>query len=1018
VGIKPVWGNIQLQTYTLVANYNARILETNQGNMRKQNSELSQAIIPGKSSETWNILLVDDDEDDYYLTRTRLSCTRGRKILLEWANSYNAGREKMLNNQYQAVLIDYDLGDSSGIELIREMASLGYPAPLILYTGRGSLEVDIEAMQAGATLYLTKEEANPLLLERFIRYGMERKQAEAALSADLEAMKLLHEVSTHDIENGDIMSLLESVLDAAIKISQADKGNLQLLDPQKRTLSVVAQSGFEPAILSYFSEVDESGPSSCARTLKSGQRVVIEDVEKDPLLGREPFLNILREAELRAVQSTTLLTREGLMVGVLSTHWSRPHHPDRQTLQRIDLLARQAADSIERRKAEEVLRLTKERYQTLLDSINEGYCVVEMLFDDEEKPCDYRFLEINRTFEMQTGLVDPLGKLARELVPGLESHWFELYGKVAKTGEPARFEIPARDMGGRWFNGNAFRVGKPEEYRVGIHFMDITQRKRTEQALRENAERDAYRLALGDTLRTINDPDEIQTIALHLLGEHLQANLALYLDILPDGEQAHVKQSYAQGMPEISGLVVLDELGPGRAAQLRAGRKIVVTDVANLMELTETEKSAYEDLKIAAFIAVPLIKEGRLVTALVVTSFEPRQWRDEEVALVEETAERTWSAIERSRSEAALRESEEHFRIMADGTPIIIWATDADGKIEFVNQAYCEFFGVTAEEVRSSGWQPLVHTDDYAGYVDVFLECLRSGQAFQAETRTLHHSGKWRCIVSYAQPQFSASGKLLRMVGSSIDITDRKQAEADLANYTEQLQQSNQALEDFAFMASHDLRAPIRKVQAFTGQLTQRAADRMGPQERDYLKRIENASNQMQNMLDGLLAYSRISGRGKPPQDCDLNQVAAQVLSDLEFRIKENRATVEAGELPVIQADSLQMYQLLQNLIANAIKFHPPDRSPVVKLSSRPSEDGCVELIVKDNGIGFDMTQAYKLFKPFHRLVGKSDYEGTGMGLAICAKIVERHGGSIQAVSEIGQGSTFTVRLPATTGDF
>jgi DNA-binding NarL/FixJ family response regulator/PAS domain-containing protein len=431
--------------------------------MQKQSFDLSKFNLPSESFDTWYILLVDDDQDDYYLTRARLNNTRGREIVLDWADSYHAGREKMLNNQYQAVLIDYDLGDRSGIELIREMASSGYPAPLILYTGRGSLEVDIEAMQAGATLYLTKEEANPLLLERFIRYGMERKLAEAALSADLEAMKLLHEVSTHDIEDGDILSLLESVLNAAIKISKADKGNLQLLDPHKMTLSVVAQSGFEPAILNYFSEVDESGPSSCARTLKSGLRVVIEDVEKDPLLGREPFLNIMREAELRAVQSTPLLTRAGQLVGVLSTHWSRPHHPDPRTLQRIDLLARQAADSIERRKAEEVLRFTKERYQTLLDSINEGYCVIEMLFDDEEKPCDYRFIEINRTFEMQTGLVDPLGKRARELVPGLEDHWFELYGKVAKTGVPVRFEIPARDMGGRLFSGNAFRVGKPEE---------------------------------------------------------------------------------------------------------------------------------------------------------------------------------------------------------------------------------------------------------------------------------------------------------------------------------------------------------------------------------------------------------------------------------------------------------------------------------------------------------------------------------------------------------------------------
>jgi light-regulated signal transduction histidine kinase (bacteriophytochrome) len=314
--------------------------------------------------------------------------------------------------------------------------------------------------------------------------------------------------------------------------------------------------------------------------------------------------------------------------------------------------------------------------------------------------------------------------------------------------------------------------------------------------------------------------------------------------------------------------------------------------------------------------------------------------------------------------------------------------------------------------VHDGGWHPLVHPDDNAGYMDVFMESIRTGQAFQAEARVRHHSGEWRWIVSFAQPLFSPTGSVERMVGSSVDITDRKLAQSALESYAERLHQSNQALEEFAFVASHDLREPIRKVQAFASQLAFQASDRLAQSELDYLERMDQAAIRMQKMLDGLLAYSKITMQGKPPNKCDLNRIATQAISDLEYRIRETGAKIEMGELPTIHADSLQMHQLLQNLLANAIKFHLPDKTPHIKVYSRPGGDGFVELIVEDNGIGFDMSRAGKLFKPFHRLVGKSEFEGTGMGLAICAKIAERHGGSITASSELGQGSTFTVCLP------
>jgi light-regulated signal transduction histidine kinase (bacteriophytochrome) len=201
-------------------------------------------------------------------------------------------------------------------------------------------------------------------------------------------------------------------------------------------------------------------------------------------------------------------------------------------------------------------------------------------------------------------------------------------------------------------------------------------------------------------------------------------------------------------------------------------------------------------------------------------------------------------------------------------------------------------------------------------------------------------------------------------------------------------------------------------VRAFGALLEERAAARLEEQEWKYLELIQQSTERMQAMLEGLLAYSRVTTGARPFEAVDMNRVASEVLSDLEVRLKETGGEVELGQLPVITADLVQMRQLLQNLIDNALKFHKPGAPPSVKVFSRPPENDCAALVVADNGIGFDPALAEQLFKPFHRLVGKSAFEGSGLGLAICQKIAERHGGAITAAGEPGGGATFTVTLP------
>jgi signal transduction histidine kinase len=256
------------------------------------------------------------------------------------------------------------------------------------------------------------------------------------------------------------------------------------------------------------------------------------------------------------------------------------------------------------------------------------------------------------------------------------------------------------------------------------------------------------------------------------------------------------------------------------------------------------------------------------------------------------------------------------------------------------------------------------------------------------------------------------------------EIAERRRVEVELKVHMDQLERSNHELQDFAYVASHDLQEPLRKIRTFGDRLTAQCAEALGDRGRDYLARMQQAAARMQTLIEDLLTFSRVTTKAQPFRSVDLTRVAHEVVDDLEVRLEQSGGRVVVEALPAIEADPLQMRQLLQNLLGNALKFHRPDVPPVVTVRSRrsPGEaagaDGIVatpercELLVEDNGIGFDEKYLDRIFAPFQRLHGRGEYEGTGIGLAVCRKIAERHGGRITATSTPGQGATFSVTLP------
>jgi light-regulated signal transduction histidine kinase (bacteriophytochrome) len=242
------------------------------------------------------------------------------------------------------------------------------------------------------------------------------------------------------------------------------------------------------------------------------------------------------------------------------------------------------------------------------------------------------------------------------------------------------------------------------------------------------------------------------------------------------------------------------------------------------------------------------------------------------------------------------------------------------------------------------------------------------------------------------------------------EITQVENAKVAVEEYAEKLKRSNQDLQEFAMIASHDLQEPLRKIETFADMLALRATG-LDERSRDHVQRMRNAAQRMRAMIEGLLQLSRVSTQERPFSSVDLAALTEEVVSDLGNQVRRTHGTVEVGFMNSVEGDPIQLRELLQNLISNGLKYHKPDVEPLVKVSSRPLQDS-IEIRVEDNGIGFEQEFADRVFEPFQRLVGRTEFEGSGMGLAICRRIIERHRGSIRAESAPGQGAVFILTLP------
>ena len=640
-------------------------------------------------------------------------------------------------------------------------------------------------------------------------------------------------------------------------------------------------------------------------------------------------------------------------------------------------------DILARWQAEQALKLSEERYRTLFTSVKEGFTLSQAIYDQDGKLFDLRVVEANPAAEIANGLERGqfVGKTWRELWPGGEENWLEICNKVFLEGQEVRLEnhSPAQDL---WYEVHHFKAGQDL---LGIIFIDITDRKTAERKIA--AEHEWFRTTLasiGDAVVTTDDQGIITF--LNPVAEMLSGWTTREAAGLP---MAKIFPFINEMTGELADNPIQKVLTDGVIVGL-ANHTGLVTRHGSIIPIEDS--------------AAPIRVEGGKPLGVIMVFRDVTEKRKKEEAL--------------SRSEALYHGIA---RNIPDGA---VYVLDHDMRILAAEGALIEQIGLSREKMEG-------HTifDAFDPETLALVE-ERWRRALAGEFSSYETEFGGRILWSQYLPLQDETGTVLAAMDLTLDITQRKQAEEALReaesmmkDYAQKLERSNRELQAFAVIASHDLQEPLRKIKSFSDLLETRMVGQVDDQVKDLLDRMRKAVLHMQELIDSLLTYSRVTTKAQPFRRADLNTIASEVLLNLEMQAERLEAKIELGELPKLEADPVQMYQLLQNLIGNALKFHRPGISPVIKVEgkilSSPRGKGrqSVEISVRDNGIGFDMKYLDRIFQPFERLHGRSEYEGTGMGLAICKKIVELHNGTITARSVVGEGTTFIVTLPADQGD-
>jgi PAS domain S-box-containing protein len=695
----------------------------------------------------------------------------------------------------------------------------------------------------------------------------------------------------------------------------------------------------------------------CNFSLLNDDMLMVPDAQKDDRFACNPLVQ--GEPGIRFYAGAPLMTQEGFNLGSLCIIDRQPRDPlNAEQQATLTDLAAMVIDELELKLLAQKTAKSEAKYRSLFESIDEGFCICELLFDADGKPDDHRYLEYNSAFERLTGLEQAAGKTARELVPDIESHWSEMYGKVVQTGEPVRYESHSIAMN-RWFNVSAFCVGEPQSHQFAVMFTNVTDRKRTEAALQHSEEQSRQ------ILESIHD-------GFFALDENWQFT--------------YVNQAA--------------EILTGRASSTLLG-KIFWEEFPGIVG-SEFEQMHYQAMN------------DRVAGAM--TAFYPDHNCWYEVSSFPATHGITVyfrNVTTQVQTEAALRQSEEKSRNILESIGDGFIALDETWKLTYVNHDAERLLHRTATElVGKDFWQ------EFPGLAGSDLEQLHrrvmNDRVADSITAFYPDHDRWYEVRTYPAVQgitiyFKDVNELMRLEQERDQLLQQEKTARETA------EAANRIKDEFLAVLSHELRSPLNPILGWTHLLQNGKLD--AARQAGALKTIERNAKLQAQLIEDLLDISRIM-QGKlsftsAPVSLSFVISAAIETVQLAAEAKNIGITVDlASESALVSGDAGRLQQVVWNLLSNAVKFTPKGGKVTVQLRE---VDQLAQIRVIDTGKGINPQFLPYVFEYFRQEDGSitRTFGGLGLGLAIVRQIVESHGGTVQADSlGDGQGAIFTVKLP------
>jgi PAS domain S-box-containing protein len=754
---------------------------------------------------------------------------------------------------------------------------------------------------------------------------------------------------------------------------------------------------------------------------------------------RKPAENIVEHVLLEGnivnlANHTALITRDGREIPIEDS--AAPIRDKEGGVSGVVLVFH---DVTEKRRAREALRESEERLRLFI-----GHAPASLAMFDRSM----RYLSASRRWLTEHGLeqTDLTGLSHYEVFPEIPEYWKEVHRR-GLTGEVVRVDADRFDRADgsvlwlRWevwpWHDGAGDVGG-----IVIFSEDITEFKKQEEELRR----------LNRILRALSNTNQA---AIHAedVSDFLDAvcriivedcgHPMVWIGFAEDDENRTVKPvaqaGFEEGYLETIKITWSDtELGRGpTGTAIRTG----TPDVCRNM-LTETRMRPWREHAIkrgyASSAALPLKTDGHTSGVLTIYSKDPDSFPGDEVKLLAELADDLAYGITvlrlrlaHQQSEKKLRESQARLDLALRSASMGTWHWDITENRRYFDDQACYLLGIdpTMFTGAAEDFFKVLHPDDRETVMKALARTLERDVPYETEYRVAWPDGGFHYIASRGKLVRDDEGLPVKLNGLIWDISERRHMEeelrksrddlelrvrertAELSATVARLELVNAELQEFAFVASHDLQEPLRKIQTFCDMAKKRCAPVLDNTSQEYLDRVINSASRMRQLLSDLLQFSRVAAKQEPFETIDLVKIVREAADVFEKTVKNTGALVDIESMPTIEADESQMLRLFQNLIGNALKFRS-NGIPNVKVYGKLVGRGLCEILIEDNGIGFDPKFAELIFKPFQRLHNRNEYEGTGMGLAICRKIIERHGGSIRAESEPGKGSTFIIRLP------